>query len=475
MNEKRIAIVGRDAPLWLAALALHRALAPAGYTVTAVELPSQLSEHHAYAASPALNGLHALIGVERREALLASGGIAVGGQRHSGWSEHPYFIAFDGPRPFLDGVDVLQHWVAARANGAEVPLQRLSLGAVALARGKVGIDRRDPLEFGAIHRGSHLDAQAYSAFLRAKAVESGIEIRAWLSVRAVFDEDRLVRIEGLGGKFVEADLFVDASGPDAVLSSARPDDDWQDWRRYYSVRTIWRASAPALRPYPPFTDLVRDDAGWSARVPLANRTAFIIAREGDAIPDAAAVGGTSSISELVRESFEPGYRTAWQGNVLALGDANCRIEQTDLLSLHMLHAGIANLIAWVPAADDESWALREHLNGVLQRYAESARDFQLARYRLGRRSADTAPWPEMLEERIALFAARGRVSVFDDETFDEGLWSLQLAGLGIVPRTPHPRARRMSEAERQQQLARLAAAIESEVARMPTVAADLAG
>ena len=74
-----------------------------------------------------------------------------------------------------------------------------------------------------------------------------------------------------------------------------------------------------------------------------------------------------------------------------------------------------------------------------------------------------------------MFAARGRVPVFDDDTFDEGLWSLQLAGLGIVPRSADPRAQRIGQDRREQQLARLVAAIDAEVARMPTVAADLGG
>ncbi|MDB5455887.1 MAG: Tryptophan halogenase, partial [Caulobacter sp.] len=36
-----VVIVGRDAPLWLAASVVQRALGPAGVTVQAVELPSR--------------------------------------------------------------------------------------------------------------------------------------------------------------------------------------------------------------------------------------------------------------------------------------------------------------------------------------------------------------------------------------------------------------------------------------------------
>lgn len=474
---RHVAIVGRDAPLWLVSLSLQHALGPAGIAVGAIELPSQLSEHHAYAASPSLNGLHALIGLDRRSVLRDSGGIAVGGQRHLGWSEQPYFIAFDGPRPAFDGADIVQHWVAARHDGASGPLERLSLAAVALARGKVGADGRDPLEFGAIHRGSHLDARAYSALLRSVAIERGIGYREVSSVAPVLEGMSLARIDCPDGEPVHADLYVDASGTDAVLASAQPADDWTDWGGDLPIRKLWRASAPALQPFPPFAELTRRMQGWSARVPLANRTAILVAcAEAETSPDVAAAAGTSRVSTSVGEDFAAGCRSAWRDNVVALGDAACRIEPADLMSLHLLHAGIANLIAWIPAAEDETWALREHVNGVLRRQAESARDFQAARYRLGKNAgAPSGCLSEALAHRAAVFAARGRVPVFDDDTFDEGLWSLQLAGLGIVPRSADPRAQRIGQDRREQQLARLVAAIDAEVARMPTVAADLGG
>jgi tryptophan halogenase len=474
---RHVAIVGRDAPLWLASLSLQHALAPAGIAVSAVELPSQLSEHHAYAGSPSLNGLHALIGLDRRSVLRESGGIAVGGQRHVGWSEHPYFIAFDGPRPAFDGADIVQHWIAARRDGASVPLERLSLAAVALSRGKVGADGRDPSEFGAIHRGGHLDARAYSALLRSSAIERGIGHRELSSVEPVFEGTCLARIDCPDGEPIHAELYVDASGPDAVLASAQPGDDWSDWGSDLPIRKLWWASAPPLQPFPPFAELTRSAAGWSARIPLADRTAILVAcAEAETSPDVAAAAGTTRVSAPVGEDFVAGCRATWRDNVVALGDAACRIEPADLMSLHLLHAGIANLIAWIPAAADETWALREHVNGVLRRQAESARDFQAARYRFGKDAgASAGGWPEALAHRAAVFAARGRVPVFDDDTFDEGLWSLQLAGLGIVPRSADPRAQRIGQDQREQQLARLVAAIDAEVARMPTVAADLAG
>lgn len=474
---RSVAIVGRDAPLWLTSLALHRAVAPLGVEITAIELPSLLSDHHAHAASPALNGLHAILGLDRRNVLRAARGMAAGGQRHLGWGPAPYFTGFDGVRPALGGLDILHHWIAARHDGASVPFDRLSLAAAAMAAGRVGADDSDPNRFGTIHRASHLDATAYSAFLRKRAVAAGVAISKKQQIEPRFDGTRLVQIEGTGDRLAPADLYIDVSGSDAVLAGSRPEDDWEDWTAWLPVRRLWWASAPALRPLPPFTELRRWQSGWSARIPLPGRTAILAAcADPELEPPLRDAAGTDRISAPTGEPFAAGHRSAWRENVIALGDASCRIEPVDLMSLHLLHAGIVNLLAWWPSGEDESLALRERFNLSLRQQAESARDFQVARYRLGgdlAEGAQSPAWPENLERRIALFSARGQVPVFDGDSFDEGLWFLQLCGLGLVPRTPDPRTWQVDRAERENGLGRLVLSINAAVKGMPTVLEDL--
>lgn len=472
-----VAIVGKDAPLWLTALSLHRALAPLGIELTAVELPAGVSDHHAYAASPALNGLHAILGLDRRTALRGAAGIAAGGQRHLGWGPLPYFTAFDGVRPALGGVDILHHWIASRHDGASVPFDRLSLAAAAMAAGRVGADGGHPAQFGTIHRACHLDAAAYSAFLRKRAVAAGLAIRKASQIEPRFEGARLTEVEVDGGQPVAAELFIDVSGSEAVLAATQPGDDWEDWAEWLPIRRLWWTSAPPLRPLPPFTELRRCQSGWSARIALSGRTAILAACTDPGLePALHEAAGTDRISAPTSEAFAAGHRSAWRENVIALGDASCRIEPVDFMSLHLLHVGIVSLLSWWPSSEEEAWALRERVNQTLRHQAESARDFQVARYRLAGASTNEMqhlPWPETLERRIALFSARGQVPVFDDDSFDEGLWFLQLCGLGIIPRTPDPRTSNLDRADRENGLGRLVASINAAVKEMPTVAEDL--
>ena len=381
----------------------------------------------------------------------------------------------------FDGADIVQHWVAARHDGASGPLERLSLAAVALARGKVGADGRDPLES---RRDSPRQPSRCPRLFRVAPLGRDRArhrvVARFRPVAPVLEGMSLARIDCPDGEPVHADLYVDASGTDAVLASAQPADELDGLGRAdLPIRKLWRASAPALQPFPPFAELTRRMQGWSARVPLANRTAILVAcAEAETSPDVAAAAGTSRVSTSVGEGFRRGLPLGVAGT-MSLRSATPRAGSSRPISCRctLLHAGIANLI------DLDSRRQRDEDMGAArarQRRA-SAPGGKCARVpgsalRLGKNAgAPSGCLSEALAHRAAVFAARGRVPVFDDDTFDEGLWSLQLAGLGIVPRSADPRAQRIGQDRREQQLARLVAAIDAEVARMPTVAADLGG
>jgi hypothetical protein len=103
-----VAVVGRDAPLWLAAIALHRAVGKSGVKVQVVELPSLLSPVDVYAALPSIRGLHGLLGLDEAMVLAASDGVPVVGQRFSNWSgaAPPFVHGYDDAPP--PGGDVPQ-------------------------------------------------------------------------------------------------------------------------------------------------------------------------------------------------------------------------------------------------------------------------------------------------------------------------------------------------------------------------------
>jgi tryptophan halogenase len=55
--------------------------------------------------------------------------------------------------------------------------------------------------------------------------------------------------------------------------------------------------------------------------------------------------------------------------------------------------------------------------------------------------------PETLQRKLDVFSARGRVPLYDDETFHEHGWESLLIGHGLVPQSYDPRVDAVPEQE----------------------------
>lgn len=482
---RRVVIVGRDAELWLSALAIQRALGPAGVITEVIELPSQLSVNDCYSAAPSLTGLHDLLGLNRRELLRVSRGLPVTGQRFSGWNETPFCYGYDAKRAAIANVDILQYWIKARTEGLTLPLDRLSVAAVAAGLGRVGPDGQSPADFGTIHRGYHLDGQSYAGALRILARQRGIPSRQVDKIEVRGTGDRIDSLRLHDGGEVSADLFIDASGSDALLCAGRSGDRWESWVGPLPADRMILSSAPPLNPAPPFADIRATAAGWVGLFPLAGRTAVMGTysstewQDSEIAPVLAAIARTDQLTSPEIRHLRPGMRPPWTGNVVAVGTAAVALPPLDLMQLHIAHVGITNLITLFPANHDAMPEAKSY-NTVVGRYAENVRDIMAAHYRLNTRFGETLwdrvrtrPGPASLDARLALFAARGIVPSMDDDSFDEGLWSNLLVGHGLIPRGYDPKIEGFPREEVVSGFQRLIDVVEEKALAMPTVAAYL--
>ena len=477
---KRVVVVGRDAAFWLSLLALRRALEPAGIAVEGVELPSQLVPADCYAAVPTLTGLHHQLGLDRRDVLRAADGLPTQGQRFSAWGVGPFVHGYDGPRAAINNIDILQFWIAGRINGLAMPYEELSVASVAARQGRVGNDDRDPATFGTCHRGYNLDARAYVAALAqlARTQRGVIASGSCLEVERQGDEVSAVVVDG---QRIEADLFVDATGADALVTCS-PFNDWKHW---FPANHLFTASLPKLTPWPAFADIRAFAGGWAGLFPLRRRTAVQGACKcgpggsDELLSSLSQLLGATPLDVIVRP-FAAGTRSAWSGNVVAIGDSFTHLEPLDAMQLQLIHAGISNLIAWFP---NERHAPPEaaSYNAIMARYAANIRDFMIAHYRFNGRvgeplwdAARAVTPPDTLLVKTSLFAARGLTPLNDDETFDEGSWSSSLIGHGLVPQGYDPRVDLIPLPEALEKMQRLLLRIADEVRGMPTVEGYLA-
>ena len=484
---EQVVVVGADAPAWMAAAAFQHSVSAAGIRVRVIELPTQLHPADAYSALPELAGFHHRIGLGEDLLISLCKAVPVAGRRFSNWSgaAPPFIHGYDRSPPPAAGLGFTQLWINGRQRGLRTDFENFSLASVAAKAGRV------PVSAGAeLHAafGHNLDAGAYSALLRHFTTRGGVESKTATIADVEIEGDRIVAVILNDGERVEADLFVDASGPRAALIGRMPGADVESWREWLPCDRMLVASARGLKPLPAFSQISAFRHGWIGLFPLQDRTAVVAAYDSRETSDQALlkdlpalanipIGGDAIVSDLSQGI----RRHAWVGNCVAIGESAFSLEPLDGAQLHIVHYCISQLMTLFPA---EAGAFPEAqlYDRIIHRLAVNLRDFQLAHYKLNRRfdmpfwdACRHAPVPETLQRKLDVFAARGRVPLYDDETFQEQDWESLFLGHGLMPQSYDPRVDAVPE---QDQIAQIQARLNDIVGlveAMPLVDDFIAG
>lgn len=477
----RIVIAGRDAGLWLSAVMLARALAPAGVTVAAVELPGTRGPADVYPALPPLEALHNRIGIDEAALLRTVGGCFSLGQNFTDASGRvPAFIhAYGAAGTPIAGGDFFAYWLKARRHGLPVPLEEFSLAAAAARHGRLLIPNEETEIYCRSEYGYHLPAAAYAQSLRTLAERLGIAIHVVETVSPVLDPERgdIVALETAIGR-IEGDLFLDATGPEAMLLAAI-NPARESWRARFPADRILVARGPAIAPLPVYAEVRAWEGGWSALHPAIGQAHVVQAYASGACGDDAALERARSASGLALEDatirpLDTGRRTAWQRNCIAIGEAACAFDPVHGVELHAIQLGLVQLLANFPAADGGYDARRAEYNRVVQAAFERVRDFQSAHYALARYAGSfwaegrAAARPDAVAHAIDLFQVRGEVPPFEEESFLPDSWRALFIGHGIVPDSYSPAIDRTPPGEVKAQLRRMLGFVREQVLKAPT-------
>jgi tryptophan halogenase len=452
-------VVGADAPAWMAAAALLRSVSGAGIRVRVIELPTLLQPADAYSALPELAGFHRRIGLDEDLLFSLCKAVPIAGRRFSNWSgaAPPFIHGYDRDPPVAAGLGFTQLWIKGRQRGLRTDFENFSLASVAAKAGRV-----PAAGGGQLHAafGYNLDAGAYSALLRHGTIRGGVEAKAATIADVEIEGGRIVAIILNDGERVEADLFVDASGPRAALIGRMPGADLESWREWLPCDRMLVASAKALKPLPAFSQISAFRHGWIGLFPLQDRTAVVAAYDSRGTSDQAMledlpalanlpIGGDAIVSDLSQGV----RRRAWVGNCVAIGDSAVSLEPLDGAQLHIPHYCISQLMTLFPV-EAGLFPEAQLYDRIIRRLAFNVRDFQLAHYKLNRRF-DMPLWdrcreaavPETLQRKLDVFTARGRVPLYDDETFQEQDWESLFIGHGLMPQSYDPRVDAIPEQE----------------------------
>lgn len=486
---RKVVIVGRDAAAWLSALALQRSFGRAGIEIELVELPSTLRPQDVYSTLPGQQVFHRLLGLDENRLLRACSGLYSLGHRFSNWSgaDAPFLHAYDRHGVSLSHVDFFQYWLKARANGLNVPLEDFSLGAAAAKQGRFVIFNDSTRAFSKATYGYNLGAIPYLRAIGKAALRAGLR-HTVADIAAVEQAGGRIRSVTLRqGAKLAADLFIDASGPEAcLLRHLEPGGNFETWSHWLPCDRLMVASAPLLQPIPAFSQVSAFRQGWLGIYPLMDRTAVVARFASSEADDREILGSLPALSGLriegdaVADAFTPGARRHhWVGNCVAVGETAVRLDPLDSVQLHLLHTGLSYLVALFPV-DREDMPEAAIYNAKMNSHAAGVRDFQASHYKLNRRFGERL-WdlareqqaPDTLAHKLRLFAARGVVAMQENETFQEENWTSIFIGHRLIPKTWDPLVEKVPEPDQIEHFQRLLKFIASEVRSMPTLQAHL--
>jgi tryptophan halogenase len=477
----KVVVVGRDADLWLTANALIHALGPAGVTVTAVELPSQLNSSHVSASLPPLEALHAKLNIDESVLLRATGGSFSFGQNIvAGCRRVPNFFhawgAYGAP---IDRSPFYPCWVKALRSGLSSPFQSFSPTAVAAQNGRMLLPDDATTAFGRTDYGYHLNTLSYVGLLKSNAAALGVTVLETKSIEVVGTPATIVALILDGSMHVEGEFFIDATGEEARLLGEVLGVPDESWRVHFPADRMLMGRAPKFTSIPAFGEIRTSPLGWTALHPSRAFTGVVHTYSSASTQDEAALRAANAVagtplSEPTFQSLHPARRSeGWVGNCVAVGATACRFDPIHDVALHALQLSVVHLLSLFPIGGEYA-AERAEYNRVMRSCHERIRDFQCAFYSLNPfvgefwRQARSLAAPTTLAHKVKTFRARGDVAPMEDESFLPESWQALFTGFGVLPETWPPAIDRIPQDRLREEFRRIHEFIRAKVLEQPT-------
>ena len=446
-----VAVAGGGLLGWSAAVALRRKLPALRVTVLPLAPPPDALIERIGSTLPSIVDFHGDIGLDNREALLRAGCSLRLATEFDGWNGDgsAYVHAYDRHGQPFGAASFHIHWVRQAKLGPAPAFDQHSIAAAMARAGRFVLPQPDPASplahFGF---GLTLDPVRYAHMMRAYALHLGAVERAGaLAGVRLRGADGFIEALALeDGSTLAADLFVDCTGPRALLRGALDQafEDWCDWLP--CDRLLFADTAPS--PEPALLDrCIAHGAGWrwvsQGQTRTSHGLAFASADMGD---DQAATmlhgvaGATPGEPVALRQGRRP---EPWLRNCVALGDAATLVEPLEWTNLHLAHNAIDRLVAMMPDRDCSAVELWDY-NRQCAAETDRVRDFLALHYVASARDepfwhrARETPPPPSLAHTLRLFAERGRLPFYEEETFTRDSWLAVLLGQGLIPRHIDP-------------------------------------
>lgn len=417
----------------LTAICLRRALPSCEVVVIGIAPGLAAFADRASTSLPFTNKLHDRAGIEEAELVLSAGGSYRLATHYSGWGgegQHgvmPYGGASD---PALQ-TRFAQQWGAGPRNVSE----ERPAGSLAEVLANAGRFAPPPPDadtpISEVEYALRWNPPAYHNLLVDHAQRAGVShVSGFIAAMHPDGEGGIasVAIEGQGT--IEADLFVDCTGPDAILSSALSGFDVIDWSSISPVRQILVATPgqPMLALEDRITLLPQ---GWLSE--LAGRDGLqTMLAVGDGVSDDAARAALQAEPSASVPAAPGRAREAWIGNVIAMGDAAVRCEPLGFLPLDLAHRQLDLLLEMLPGRKIAA-SERSEYNRRAGLMFDAARDLLAMHYAAprARKIFPDVETPEPVRAALDQFERRGRLPFQEEAPLLKQEQAMLLAALGF--------------------------------------------
>jgi len=479
---REVILVGRDAPVWLAACVLQQALANAGVKITVIELPSRLHAVDVYATLPALEPLHTRLRIEESKLIGVTRGAFTLGKRFvdTSGTAPAFFHAYGSHGARIDHKEFLSHWLRARKLGLQGALEDFCLTAAAAKHGRMLVPDPEIEAHGFTDYAYHLPAIAYSALLKFLAVKRGVVVHQAREASAELDAQGAIAGVVLdGGRRVAGDFFLDVTGEESQLLSALAVKR-ESWRSHFVADRVLVAGGAPIQPVPVYSEVRAWADGWVALYPTQVGTHICEAYSSELLSDESALHAAARLARMALHggairTCEPGRRAVtWERNCVAIGQAACVFDPVHSVDLQAVQVGLVHLLHLFPVQADYEVERAEYNQSIRSAF-ERIRDFQSAHYFLNRfggsqfwtRAREHLLAPE-LRHKIDTFQACGEVAYYEDETFMIDDWQALLIGHGVWPASYDPAVDRTAPEVMERELGRLLSFIRAKAEEQPS-------
>jgi tryptophan 7-halogenase len=471
---RSVVVAGGGIVAWSVAAALRKHIPLLEVAVASCPVPADALADRMIATLPSIAGFHDDLGLSEEDTVVRARSGLRAGTLFEGWTAGlpDYVHAYGSCGAPLEGAAFHQFWLRTRASEQIEPFDRYSAAAELGRMGRIGSGAAATPPAPEIGYGLHLTLERYHALMRAYALHLGATERPCSSFAVKLrSDDGFVDSLMLDGEVtLAADLYVDCTGP-AALVRGRLDGGFADWSRWLPCDRLTFAEGEPDADGQLLDRVTATAAGWRWHASSPARSSDGIAFSWAHSSGEEELG--DNISPATAISIRQGrWAEPWLRNCVAIGDSAVAIEPLEWANLHLAHSQIDRLISMMPGRDCAPVELSEY-NRQCGAEAERVRDFLCMHYVTARREepfwkdAAAIEPPDSLAHTLALFAERGRLPFYEEETFTRDSWLAVLLGQGFEPRRTDPLADSIAFDEVRQQLARCSQSVRSFAAVQP--------